>query len=305
MTKKFNIKKFIFIGDLNSINSEIIFKSFHITNRILEIIYICSIKDLEKELIKLKKKIRINEILDPINFFNYKTNHLNVFHVPDISNLKYKNLLNQLNICNKICNITGYDLITLPINKSLIKKHQKFNGITEYLGKINNKNTFMMMYGEKFSIIPITTHINPKYIYLNFNKNNLEKKISDIFIILNKNKFDFNSIKYLCYNPHCGERGLLGNEDIKIFKFLKKYFKNRILRPQSADSAFRFIKKNSLYISTYHDQSLIPFKILNKKGINMTLGLNYRRLSPAHGTALDIKYKGIANIDSFIACIQI
>ena len=176
MTKKFNIKKFIFIGDLNSINSEIIFKSFHITNRILEIIYICSIKDLEKELIKLKKKIRINEILDPINFFNYKTNHLNVFHVPDISNLKYKNLLNQLNICNKICNITGYDLITLPINKSLIKKYQKFNGITEYLGKINNKNTFMMMHGEKFSIIPITTHINPKYIYLNFNKNNLEKK---------------------------------------------------------------------------------------------------------------------------------
>ena len=55
----------------------------------------------------------------------------------------------------------------------------------------------------------------------------------------------------------------------------------------------------------YHDQVLIPFKILNKKGINLTLGLNYRRLSPAHGTARDIKYKNIANSSSYIACMDL
>ena len=54
--------------------------------------------------------------------------------------------------------------------------------------------------------------------------------------------------------------------------------------------------KNLLFISMYHDQALIPFKILNKKGINLTMGLNYRRLSPAHGTAKDIKFKNIADI---------
>ena len=53
------------------------------------------------------------------------------------------------------------------------------------------------------------------------------------------------------------------------------------------------LKKILLFISTYHDQALIPFKILNKKSINITLGLNYRRLSPAHGTAKDIKNKNI------------
>ena len=54
----------------------------------------------------------------------------------------------------------------------------------------------------------------------------------------------------------------------------------------------------------YHDQALIPFKILNKRSLNLTLGLNYRRISPAHGTAVDIKFKGIANNSSYIECMQ-
>ena len=54
----------------------------------------------------------------------------------------------------------------------------------------------------------------------------------------------------------------------------------------------------------YHDQVLIPFKILNKKTINITLGLDYRRLSPAHGTAKDIKFKNMADISSYLACMK-
>ena len=66
---------------------------------------------------------------------------------------------------------------------------------------------------------------------------------------------------------------------------------------------FKKIKKNTLFISTYHDQALIPFKILNKKSVNITLGLNYRRLSPAHGTAKDIKNKNIADNTSYLKCL--
>ena len=54
----------------------------------------------------------------------------------------------------------------------------------------------------------------------------------------------------------------------------------------------------------YHDQALIPFKILNKKGFNLTLGLKYRRISPAHGTAKNIKFKNIADISSYKACME-
>jgi 4-hydroxy-L-threonine phosphate dehydrogenase PdxA len=81
-------------------------------------------------------------------------------------------------------------------------------------------------------------------------------------------------------------------------------FKN-IKGPFSADSSFYKFKKNTLFISTYHDQVLIPFKALNKKMINITLGLKYRRLSPAHGIAKDIKFKNKANIISFIECMKI
>ena len=58
-----------------------------------------------------------------------------------------------------------------------------------------------------------------------------------------------------------------------------------------------------LFISLYHDQALIPFKLLNKKAINYTIGLDYKRFSPAHGTASDILFKNKANLDSFVECI--
>jgi len=63
-------------------------------------------------------------------------------------------------------------------------------------------------------------------------------------------------------------------------------------------------KKSTLFISTYHDQALIPFKLINQKSYNMTLGLDYKRLSPAHGTAKDIKFKNMSNNSSYIACMK-
>ena len=65
----------------------------------------------------------------------------------------------------------------------------------------------------------------------------------------------------------------------------------------------RDVKKNTLFITSYHDQGLIPFKSLNKFGINFTLGLKYRRLSPAHGTAYNKKFKNEADTSSYISCM--
>ena len=127
--------------------------------------------------------------------------------------------------------------------------------------------------------------------------------MNKIFINIKKDiyKLNFQEIKFLCYNPHCGEEGTLGNEDLKIKNVLKKY--NKIKGPYSGDSIFLKINKNTLFISSYHDQALIPFKILNKKSINITLGLNYRRLSPAHGTAKEIKNKSLADNNSYLRCL--
>ena len=297
-------KKFVFLGDLDSINIELIHNSHNYLKNKVEYILLGNIKEASKYLSKINSKIEINEIYNPLNFENYKKNNLNFFNIENIYKEKYQILLNQLSIANHLSNSTQIDLVTLPINKSVFKKKIEFTGMTEYLAKINRRDTIMLMHGEKFSVIPLTTHINLKDVRKYLNKKYLNLKLT----LINKQiqrriyELNFKSIKFLCYNPHCSEQNTIGNEDRKITEIIKK-FKN-IYGPLSADSAFNKIQNNLLFISMYHDQALIPFKILNKKGINLTLGLNYRRLSPAHGTAKDIKYKNIANLSSYIACMN-
>ena len=298
-------KKLVFVGDTDSINIELIDKSHTSLKNKVQYILLCSTKDLSKYLKKIGSKLSINEIYNPLNFQNYKKNYLNCFNIEDISKEKYKNLINQINISNYLANASKIDLITLPINKSLFKKKIEFIGMTEYLAKINKKKTFMIMHGEKFSIIPLTTHINLKDINKFLNKKFLQLNLKEILKQIEEKIYNLNfkSIKFLCYNPHCSENGTIGNED-RILSKLISNFKN-VSGPYPADSVFNNLKdKYSLFISMYHDQALIPFKILNKKGINLTLGLEYKRLSPAHGTASDIKFKNIANNSSYLTCME-
>jgi 4-hydroxythreonine-4-phosphate dehydrogenase len=297
-------KKIIFLGDVNSINIEVIYRSHRHLKDKVEYLLLGNKNDLSLYLGKLSSRIDINEIHDPISFSGFKKNRLNIFNIENISFKKHQNLLNQIKIANKISNFTGFDLVTMPINKSLFKKKLEFNGMTEYLANINKTKTFMLMHGEKFSIIPLTTHINLENVRKIISKNLLAKKLNEIFTQISRDiyKFNFQKVKFLCYNPHCGEDNTLGNED-KIIRNTVSLFK-KISGCYSADSAFNDLNYKSLYISTYHDQALIPFKILNKRGINLTLGLNYRRLSPAHGTASDIKFKNKADISSYLACMN-
>ena len=299
-------KKFIFIGDIDSINLELIDKSHKLLKNRVQYIVIGNINDVYNYLKKLKSELNINEIVNPLDFKNYKPSSLNVFNIENISKKKYINLLNQIQISNYLSNTSKIDLVTLPINKALFSKEIKFTGMTEYLAEINNKNTFMLMYGENFSVVPMTTHINLNKINNFINKKFLDKSLKEIIIQTQRKiyKLNFRSIRFLCYNPHCGENNTIGPEDKIIANSISKL--KKISGPYSADSAFTNLKqKNLLFISMYHDQALIPFKILNQKGINLTMGLNYRRLSPAHGTANDIKFKNIADVSSYLACMEL
>lgn len=298
-------KKLVFIGDIDSINVEIINKSHKTLKNKVEYILLCNIRDISKYLEKFGSKIAINEIYNPLNFQNLNKNCLNCYNIEDISKEKYKNLINQINLSNYLANLSKIDLVTMPINKSLFKKKIEFTGMTEYLAKINNKNTYMIMIGEKFSIIPLTTHINLKDVNKFINKQLISFDLDKILKEIKRKIYNlkFKSIKFLCFNPHCSENSSIGKED-KIIANLISNFK-KISGPYPADSAFNNLESNNfLFISMYHDQALIPFKILNKKGINLTMGLGYRRLSPAHGTARDIKFKNIANISSYLACME-
>ena len=305
MAKTLIKKKYIFLGDCDSINIEIICKSYPILKNKIKYIIIGNLEDLQKYLKKIKINIKIKEIIDPYDFNKVDVNYLNIYNVNNISIEKFKNLLNQIKIANIISNKTGLDLITMPIDKSLFKKKIKFIGMTEYLAEINKQKTIMLLYGDNFSVVPLTTHINLKNVHFYITIKKLKFTLSFLLKLIKEKKYGlkFNLIKFLCYNPHCGENKTIGNED-EIIKRSLSLFKN-IKGPFSADSSFSKLKKNTLFISTYHDQVLIPFKALNTKMINITLGLNYRRLSPAHGTAKDIKFKNKANINSYIECMKI
>ncbi len=299
-------KKFVFIGDIDSINLEIIYKSHRQLKNKVKYILLGNISDVYKYLKKLQSNLDINEIINPLDFENYNPDCLNLYNIENISKKKFQNLLNQIQISNHLSNTLKIDLVTLPINKALFKKEIEFTGMTEYLAKINKKNTFMMMYGEKFSVIPLTTHINLNEVKKFLNKKKLDRILKEIIFQIQRKiyKVKIKSIKFLCYNPHCGEDNTIGSEDKIISKLISKF--NKITGPYSADSAFKNLNdKGLLFISMYHDQALIPFKILNQKGINLTMGLNYRRLSPAHGTAKDIKFKNMADISSYLACMEI
>jgi 4-hydroxythreonine-4-phosphate dehydrogenase len=112
-------------------------------------------------------------------------------------------------------------------------------------------------------------------------------------------------IAVLGLNPHAGEEGLIGKEEQNILKPLLNLseYKKFLSGPFSPDAFFanRRFKNYDLVFGMYHDQVLIPFKLINfGSGVNYTAGLPIVRTSPDHGTAFDIAGKGLANESSFL-----
>jgi 4-hydroxythreonine-4-phosphate dehydrogenase len=309
MSTKILNNKIIYVGDLKSVNLEIIAKSYNLLiKKKINIILIGDIIKIQNYFLKIKFKTKLIELFDLNEISKYHKKGVFVFNI--CSNLINKSnlILNEIQISSNLAKLYSKDLITMPINKSIIKKETKFNGVTEYLSKINNNNkTYMLMRGENFSIIPLTTHVEFKKILDDFNSTSFYQKLKNIISIINNKRFGYNEIIILGINPHAGENGTLGKEENIIKKIIYKMNQEiksiKILGPLPADSAFKKTNSAQLFISYYHDQALIPFKILNKKSVNHSIGLSFNRLSPTHGTAIDIMFKKKADNISFIQCM--
>jgi Pyridoxal phosphate biosynthesis protein len=113
-------------------------------------------------------------------------------------------------------------------------------------------------------------------------------------------------------NPHNGENGKIGNEEKTILKkavyILTKRLKNhKIIFPVLTEKAFNYAndKNNVLIVTLYHDQAMVPLKLLCGHNIaNITVGLPFIRISPGHGTGFDIAGKNVADIEPTIFCIE-
>ncbi len=199
-------------------------------------------------------------------------------------------------------------LVTAPINKNTIQSENfAFAGHTEYLQEqFEQKNVLMFLLGEGLRVGVVTGHIPVKEIAKSITK---EKILSKLQIMHASLKNDFwiekPKIAVLGLNPHAGDGGLLGDEELKvIIPAIEEANKNGILcfGPYGADGFFGTgnFRNFDAVLAMYHDQGLIPFKTLEfEYGVNFTAGLPVVRTSPDHGTGFDLAGKGIANENSF------
>ena len=245
-----------------------------------------------------KQTLGIINIID----FDYPSNVQ-----PGIPNKK--NSKTQLEILDYAINLVEkkkFDaIVTLPINKKILStKKEKFIGHTEYIAKkCKIKNEVMMLATSKLRVALLTTHHSIKEIPSLITKSKLRKTIEVINNDL-KTKFKIKDPRIIVtgFNPHAGENGEFGDEEIKIISPVINELKRKnifVNGPVPADTAFvnKNIKEYDVFLAMYHDQGLAPFKALSfGKGVNITLGLPFVRTSVDHGTAYDIV--GTKKIDS-------
>ena len=274
-------------GEKKSIFFEIFFKSLKSRKFNSGLILICNKKKLDKEIkiFNFKKNI---ELLDKFEI-NPKNIKKNKIYLIDVKNYDSKNyIFDSFDIAFRLIK-SGftYKLINGPIDKSKTLK-KKYLGITEYISKKFNRKKFaMLIYNEKLSVSPITTHLPLKLVTKEISKRTIKEKVNIINDFYKKFLKFKPKIGIVGLNPHC-ESIHNFNEDQKILlpaiKSLRK--KINVKGPFPADTIF--LNKNrknfDVIIGMYHDQVLAPIKTLFEyNAINITLGLPFIRISPDHG----------------------
>lgn len=206
--------------------------------------------------------------------------------------------------------------VTAPIDKNTIHGEDfPFQGHTEYLTQeFNAGESLMLMVGNDLKVGLVTEHIPVKDVATYITKERVELKIRLLELTLKKD-FLINKpkIAVLGLNPHAGDEGLLGSEEIDVIKPVINDLKTKgklIFGPFPADGFFATGQhtKYDGVIAMYHDQGLVAFKTLCfESGINYTAGLPYVRTSPDHGTAYNLAGKNEASESSmreamYVAC---
>lgn len=206
-------------------------------------------------------------------------------------------------------------LVTNPIQKAaLYSADFKFPGHTEFLASLagNNAQSVMMLAIEGLRVVPATVHVPIAQVAGALRREDLvelgritARALRDDFGIAQPR------IAVSALNPHAGEAGTIGREEIEIIAPAIASLKAAgvdAFGPAPADTLFHAAARSNYdaVLCMYHDQALIPLKTLDfDGGVNVTLNLPFVRTSPDHGTALDIAGKGIANPASLIAAIRL
>ena len=304
------------IGDIEGIGIHLLLKEFR-NNNIKDFILITNIKIFNKY-IKFPRNM-IN-VINEINFNNYNKKKLNIYSFKTKN--KNTNTIDALKYAYEFTKKKKFiGILTLPLNKFKLNKFVNKNFIdqtTFFSNKENQKYSNMIFYHKNKFYIPLTIHVELKKVHKLFkNKNMMIKKIENLFLTLITD-FKIKKPKMILagINPHAGENNTISKDDNKyLLPIINKLKKKGVFinGPISGDGLINNenLENFDAFIFTFHDQALIPFKILsNYEGVNYTSNLDIIRVSPSHGTAENligsnkVVSKGIINCFNLIKKIS-
>ncbi|MDW8844800.1 D-threonate 4-phosphate dehydrogenase [Erwinia sp. MMLR14_017] len=204
-------------------------------------------------------------------------------------------------------------IATAPLNKeALHSAGHIYPGHTELLAKLtNSKDYAMVLYTDRLKVIHVTTHIALRKFLDTLGRERIETVIGMADTFLRRVGFENPRIAVAGVNPHAGENGLFGDEEIKIVAPSVEAMKAKGLNvagPCPPDTVFLqcYEGQYDIVVAMYHDQGHIPLKLLGfYDGVNITAGLPFIRTSADHGTAFDIAWTGKAKSESMAISIQL
>ena len=293
-------------GDPNGIGAEITIKALNCMNISRDKIVLVSNRKILDYYGRLQKNYEIIEIPYEYNVIPGKVSK-------EAGEFSFQCL-------KKVCELKPRAIVTAPVaKKALHLAGYLYNGQTEVLQKFlahDQQHAEMLFVAKDFRVLLLTRHCALKDV--NLTKDLVINKIKDLNSFF-QNNLNIKTPKFaLCgLNPHAGEDGILGREEIDILIPAVKILRQAgisITDPLPSDTLFvkagcAYNSNNQVpydcYIAAYHDQGLIPIKtVAGDKTVNMTIGLDIIRTSPGHGTAFDIAGKNIADENGMISAIE-
>ena len=320
------LKVVITTGDESGIGPEIVLKALNSKeiSKDIEILIVGSKKNLDTTF-KTLKSAGIKNIADPNNY------EICDIEIPfDITQQQKSNGESSFNYLKKAIEIVqeypNSTLVTAPIcKKSWAMAGHNYSGQTELLAKSCKVKNVGMLFtakspitGWRFNTLLATTHIPLCDVPKKLNTNLIHAKL-DLLAKFCSNYVENPILKVAGLNPHAGEEGILGSEEQEwihnaIISWNERNKKIKLFGPVSPDTCWNSSAKAWLDINAskhdgilamYHDQGLIPIKIIALNySVNTTIGLPFIRTSPDHGTAFDIAGKGLAQSESMVEAIK-
>jgi 4-hydroxythreonine-4-phosphate dehydrogenase len=248
---------------------------------------------------------------------------LSVLHVPvnkpvTAGQLNQENsayVLKTITIATQACQEGLFDaVVTAPVHKAIINQANiPFTGHTEFLAELTHtKQVVMMLVGGGLRVALATTHLPISQVAAHINQASLEETIRILHTDL-INKFNIPNPRILVagLNPHAGENGYLGNEEITTINPVLEKLRDEgmiLTGALPADTLFtqQHLKHADAVLAMYHDQGLSVLKYASfGQGVNVTLGLPIIRTSVDHGTALELAGTGNINTGSMLAAINL